>query len=56
MPLPIPLKKTQSAVGIGGRGGRIQSGVERKGWALNYHEVDDNNNNNGKGGEAREKY
>jgi hypothetical protein len=46
---------------MGGRGGRIRSGIERKGWGCDYHEVDNDNDDNdddgkeGKGGEAREK-
>ncbi len=55
-PLPTPPKKTQSAVGLGGGGGRIQSVAERKGWGCDYHEVDDDNDEDGKGGEAREKH
>ncbi len=37
-------------LGLGGGGGSNQSGVERKGWGQDYHEVDNDNYDNGKGG------
>ena len=53
-----PPQKTQSAVGIGGRGGRIRSGFERKGRGCDYHEVDnddDDDDDDGKGGKGEKR-
>jgi hypothetical protein len=49
-PTTPPQKRHNLPLGLGGGGGWIQSGAERKGWGSNYHEVDDDNDDNGKGG------
>ncbi len=52
-PYPPPKKRHNLPLGLGGGGGRIQSGAERKGWGCDYHEVDDDDDNDdddGKGG------
>ena len=49
-PYHTPPKRHNLPLGLGGGGGRIQSGAERKGRGRDYHEVDDDYNNDGKGG------
>jgi hypothetical protein len=55
-PLQPPPKRHNLLLGLGGGGGRIQSGAERKGRGQNYHKVDDDNNDNGKGGKQGKKH
>ncbi len=55
MPLPTPSKRHNLLLRLGGGGGRIQSGAEKKGRGCNYHEVGNDNDDNdddggGKGG------
>ncbi len=61
VPLPTLPKRHNLPLGLGGGGGRIQSGAERKGGRCNYHEVDNDNDDNdgdgdGRGGEQGTKY
>jgi hypothetical protein len=52
-PYQPPPKRHNLPLVLGGEGGRIQSGAERKGQGCNYHEVDDEDDDdydNGKGG------
>ncbi len=49
-PYQHPPKRHNLPLGLGGEGGRIQSVAERKGRGCNYHEVDDDNDDDGKGG------
>jgi hypothetical protein len=47
---PPPQKRHNLQLGLAGGGGRIQSGVERKGKGCDYHKVDDEDDNDGKRG------
>ncbi len=49
-PYQQPPKKTHLPLGLGGGGGRIRSGAERKGQGRDLNKVDDDDDNNGKGG------
>jgi hypothetical protein len=39
VPLPTPSKRHNLPLGLGGGGGRIRFGADRKGWGCDYHEV-----------------
>ncbi len=54
--LTPPPQRRNLPLGLGGGGGRIQSGAERKGRGCDYHEVDDDEDNDGKGGKQGKKY
>jgi hypothetical protein len=55
-PTNPPPQRRDLPLGLWGGGGRIQSGAERKGRGCDYHDVDNDNDDNGKGGKQRKKY
>jgi hypothetical protein len=48
-PYQPPQKRHNLPLELGGGGGRIQSGMERKARGQDYHEVDNDDDDNGKG-------
>jgi hypothetical protein len=55
-PLPTPPKRYNLPLRLGGWGGKIPSGAERKGRGCNYHDVDDDEDDDGKGGKQGKNY
>ncbi len=49
-PYQPPPKRHHLTLGLGGGGGRIRSGAQRKGRGCDYHEVEDDDDDDGKGG------